>query len=152
MPSLSLKQKIIGIIAVIGSILILIFQQGLYNKPTASVEKQSEKQIQTDTPEIVSTNPSPLEESILWAMQPIEITFNLPLENAPEFKHKMDPKYDYKVELSDDKKTIRIIPTKPLPLGKGFTLFIQADTKLEGNKTLGRDYIFHFRTIEYRGV
>lgn len=152
MTNLSLKQKIIGIIAVIGTILILIFQHGFYSKPTANLEKQPQIQTQTDKIELVSTNPSPLEEATLWAMQPIEITFNLPLVNAPEFKHKIDPKPDYKVELSDDKKTVRIIPTKPLQLGLGFTLFIQSDTKFDGNKTLGRDYVFHFRTIEYKGV
>lgn len=159
MNNLSLKQKIIGIIAVIGTILILIFQRGFSSNPTASpdsigasLETQSPKQIQTDTPEIVSTNPSPLDEAVLWGMQPVEITFNMPLENLPELKYKLEPQSDIKVELSNDKKTVRFIPTKTLPLGQGYTLFISGAAKFEGQKTLGKDYTFHFKTIEYKGV
>ncbi len=152
MNNLTFKQKIMIVIGIIGAILILIFQRGLYSTPTASVEKLPQIQTETDKIELVSTNPSPLEEAILWAMQPIELTFNTPLVNAPEFKHRIEPKPEYRVELSDDKKTVRIIPTKPLQLGLSFTLSVQSDAKFDGNKTLGRDYTFHFRTIEYKGV
>lgn len=156
---LSLKQKIIGIIAIIGTILILIFQRGFSSNPTATLEPvrinldpQPQKQIQIDTPELVSTNPSPLDGAILWGLQPIEITFNMPLENIPELKYKLEPQIDIKVELSSDKKTVRFIPTKTLPLGVGFTLFISGDAKFDGKKTLGKDYTFRFKTIEYKGI
>jgi hypothetical protein len=154
MNNLSLKQKIIGAIAIVGAILIFIFQRGLSSGQT--VEKvpleNTQTQVQTDKPELIQTNPSPLNEATFWALQPIELAFNLPLENIPEFKHTISPKYDYKIELSGDKKTITITPTKPLPLGTTFTLSISGETKFEGKKTLEKDYIFHYRTIEYKGV
>lgn len=151
--NLRLKQKIIGIIAIIGTILILIFQHGLASdKPVAILEKPTPTVIQTNTPELISTNPSPLDKSILWAIQPIIFAFNLPLENIPEFKYKIDPKIDYKIELSNDKKIITLTPAKPLPLGQTFTFSISTDTKFEGKKTLDKDYTFHFQTIVYKGV
>jgi hypothetical protein len=154
MNNLSLKQKIIGIITVIGIILILIFQGGLYSKSTASVEKLEDKTTttQSENPEVASTNPSPLEKAIIWGMQPIEITFNLPIENIPELKYKLEPEADMKVELLNDKKTIRFTPNKPLPLGVSFTLTIPSEAKFDGKKTLGQDYQVHFKTIEYKGV
>lgn len=154
MDNLSLKQKIMIAIGIIGAILILIFQRGFSSSPAAekiSVENK-QVQVQTDKPELVSTNPSPLDETILWAQQSIELNFNLPLENAPEFKHKIEPKYDYKIELSDDRKTIKITPIKPLPLGQTFTLTISKETKFDNKKFMDKDYTFHFKTIEYKGV
>lgn len=160
MNNLSLKQKIIAFIIAIGTILILIFQRGFSGSP--AVEKipleskqtqiQTQVQVQTDKPELISTNPNPLDEAIIWAQQPIEFNFNLPLENAPEFKHRIEPKYDYKVDLINDKKTIIITPTKPLPLGQTFTITISRETKFDGKKILDKDYSFHFKTIEYKGV
>lgn len=154
MTNLSLKQKIIGIIAVIGTILILIFQGGIYPKSTANQEKAtpSTKSIQTDNPELISTNPSPLNQAILWAMQPIELNFNLPIENIPELKYKIEPKVEFKEEMLNDKKTVRLTPINPLPLGASFTLSIPSSAKFDGNKTLGKDYVFHFETIKYKGV
>lgn len=148
---LNLKQKIIGIIAVVGTILILIFQHGFSSsKPAALLEKQN--QIQTVNPEIISTSPSPLDQAIIWGQQPIEITFNLPLENIPELKYKFEPQSELKVELLNDKKTVRFTPVKPLPLGVSYTLSLPASAKFDGQKTLGKDYIFSIRTIEYKGV
>lgn len=150
--NLSIKQKIIGIIAIIGTILILIFQGGLYPKNKDQDEPQITEPAQVLTPGIIKTNPNPLDQATLWALQPIEIIFSIPLENIPEFKYKIDPSFDHKVELSNDKKTLTITPTKPLPLGQSFTMGISGSTKIEGGKILGKDYTFHFKTIEYRGV
>lgn len=156
MSSLFLKQKIMIAIGIIGAILILIFQRGFSSSPAAEKipleSKQTQTQVQTDKPELISTNPSPLDESILWAEQPIEFNFNLPLENAPEFKHKIEPRYEYKIDLINDKKTIIITPTKPLPLGQTFTLSISKETKFDNKKFMDKDYTFHFKTIEYKGV
>lgn len=152
---LSIKQKIIGLIAIIGTILILIFQGGFYSKSNSKIEKPVENAslpIQTDKPQIISTSPNPLDQTILWGTEPIEITFDSPLENAPELKYRLEPKSEMKVELSSDKKTAKFIPVKPLPLGVGFTFTILAESKFEGKKTLGKEYTYHFRTIEYKGV
>lgn len=146
-------------LGIIGAILILIFQRGFSSNPitdSATVIKPQPvvSPAPSDQPTLISTNPTNLGqgESVLWAMQPIELTFNLPLVNGPEVKQRIEPKIEYQVELSDDKKTVKIIPTQPLPLGTGFSLYISSETKFDGNKTLDRDYIFHFQTIKYNGV
>lgn len=159
MNSLSLKKIIMIAIGVIGAILILLFQRGLSSPPPASSDAVIKPQeiaslVASDKPTLVSTNPATLGsgEAILWAMQPIELTFNLPLVNGPEVKQRIEPKIEYKVELSDDKKTVKLIPTQPLPLGTGFNLYLSSETKFDGDKRLDKDYNFHFRTIKYNGV
>lgn len=143
---MSLKQKIIGIIVLLGGFLIFIFQQGLYSKPTDNTPMQS------DEIKIVSTNPNPLEGATILPIQKIEITFNRPIEGSGEFKTTMDPQLDYKIELSEDRKTAIITPNKPYTLGGGYTLHIMGNTKFDGKKQLDREEIFHFKTINYSGV
>ncbi len=148
---MSTKAKIIAVIVAIGAILIAVFQFGLGGPAT---ERGSEVS-QTDSPVVVSTNPPTMKEKktvVVLPTQPIEITFNQPLENVPETRITIEPKADYKVELSGDKKTIKIIPVTPYSLGQGYSLFIKADTKFDGKKTLGSDVDFHFATISYNGV
>lgn len=106
---------------------------------------------QPDIPRLVSTKPDPLEDTIIAADQIIEITFSHSLENVPEFKIKIEPKLDYKVELSGDKKIVRIIPVTPFELGTTYTLFILQDSKFEQGGRLSQELNFHFRTIKYRG-
>ncbi|MBU1031839.1 hypothetical protein KKE03_02890, partial [Patescibacteria group bacterium] len=101
---------------------------------------------------IVSTKPDPLEDTIIPATATIEITFNRPLENVGEFKLRMEPKIDYKIELSGDRKTAKIIPVKPYQLGTTYTIFIGTETKFDGVGRWGEEKIFHYRTISYRGV
>ncbi|MCL5784425.1 MAG: hypothetical protein M1142_03670 [Patescibacteria group bacterium] len=153
---LNLKQKIIAIIAVIGAILIFIFQRGIYNNPAKiqSSTPQAEKtqNLANEDPKVVATNPSPLEEATILPNQTLEITFNLPIENPDEFKNRIDPQTDHKIELSSDRKTAKVIFSKPLELGRGYTLFVKPDTKFDGAKNLNQDLIFHFRTIDYQGV
>lgn len=106
----------------------------------------------TDKPQIVSTKPDPLEQTIIPATQIIEITFNRPLENVGEFKVRIEPKIDFKIELSPDRKTAKIIPIKPFELGASYTLSIGSDTKFDGVGPWGETKDFHFRTITYRGI
>lgn len=152
-----MKRKII-IIAAFGAILILIFQRGLYSKlksaaNTTQKAEPAKQEIPKDTePQIVSTKPDPLEDAIISATEIIEITFNRPLENVGEFKSRIEPKIDYKVELSQDRKTAKIIPNKPYQLGTTYTLFIGPDSKFDGVGSWGKEKTFHFRTIQYRGV
>ncbi|MDD2822595.1 MAG: Ig-like domain-containing protein [Candidatus Daviesbacteria bacterium] len=150
MANLSSKQKVIGVIAIIGTILILIFQSGFYSKPAAKREEINNPA--TQNPEVVSTSPNPLEKAIIWGTTPIEITFNLSVQNIPELKYTFEPESDIKAELLNDRKTVRFTPNKPLPLGADYTLTIPAGAKFDDDKTLGKDYKVHFRTIEYRGV
>lgn len=106
----------------------------------------------SDKPTIISTKPNPLDESIITATEIVEITFNRSLENVGEFKLRIEPQIDYKVELSGDRKTARIIPEKPYQLGTTYTLFIGTETKFDGVGRWGEEKVFHFRTIPYRGV
>lgn len=121
---------------------------------TASIKQVSSEQrdISKDLPYIVSTKPDPLENNIVSAGDVVEITFNRSLENVGEFKSKIEPKIDYKVELSGDRKTARIIPAKPYALGTTYTLFIGPDSKFDGVGAWGQEKIFHFSTIKYTGV
>lgn len=112
----------------------------------SSVTTTSEK------PQIISTKPEPLEEAIISATEIVEITFNRPLENVGEFKNRIEPKIEYTVELSGDRKTAKIKPAKPYNLGTTFTLFIGPDTKFDGIGRWGEEKVFHFKTINYRGV
>lgn len=107
---------------------------------------------QNEPPKIVSTNPDPLEDNIVSSTQTIEITFNRSLENVGEFKLRIEPKTNIKTELSNDRKTARIIPVKPFELGTTYTIFIGPETKFDGVGNWGQEKIFHFRTIKYTGV
>lgn len=150
-------KKIIIFITII--IVILTIGLAWKNKPQPKEPKAEQPkpkpavQIkESDPPQIISTKPDPLNEIIIPASEPIEITFNRPLQNVPEFKIRIEPKPDYKVELSPDRKTARIIFNKPLDLGGSYTLYIQSDTKFDGVGEWREDKTYRFRTIKYTGV
>jgi len=85
--------------------------------------------------------------------QTLEFTFNYPVENKGEFKHKFEPEFkDYEVKLSEDRKTVRVIPIKPFTLGTTYTFAILPESKFDGKKVLKESFTYHFKTIEYRGV
>lgn len=155
---ISLKQKIIILIAIIvTAILIFISQRRLYEKsqsqPSSSPEQKQVQQInQNESPKIVSTKPDPLDQAIISSDQQIEIVFNRPLENEGEFKIRIEPKVKYKITLSGDRKTAKIIPEEPYDLGVGYTMFITGGTKFEGVGPWGEEKTFHFQTIKYRGI
>jgi len=129
--------------------------KGKSDRQTNQISSMPSPQSSEETnqaPRIVKTKPEPLEEAIISATEVIEITFNKPLENAPELKTRMDPKNDYQIELSSDRKTAKIIPLKPYELGLTYTLFIQADSKFDGGGRLDREKVFHVHTVRYRGI
>lgn len=113
---------------------------------------QTDKLSENEKPTIVSTKPDPLEEAVISATEQIEITFSHSLENEDQFKNRLEPKVDYKIVLSQDRKTVKIIPQKPYDLGSTYTLFILPDSKFDGIGQWGKEKIFHFKTIKYRGV
>lgn len=155
MNTLTLKQKIMVMVAIVGAALIFIFKEGLYSKPvTQNTDSKIEErnQSQDTEPRVVSTNPENLDGLTILADQTIEITFNLPLENKGEFKYRIDPEAEVEIKLSDDRKTAKIIPLKSFSLGTSFTLTIKPDTKFDGKKQLNRDIIYHFKTVSYKGV
>ncbi|EKD84574.1 MAG: hypothetical protein ACD_38C00193G0003 [uncultured bacterium] len=114
--------------------------------------QQNASQAPDSAPAIISTKPDPLDNTIISAAEIIEITFNRPLENVGEFKVKIEPNIEYKVELSGDRKTAKIIPVKPYNLGASYTLSIGPDSKFDGVGSWGKDKTYHFRTIKYTGV
>src|SRR3989338_1281358 len=114
--------------------------------------QQNASQAPDSAPSIISTKPDPLDNTIISAAEIIEITFNRPLENVGEFKVKIEPNIEYKVELSGDRKTAKIIPVKPYNLGASYTLSIGPDSKFDGVGSWGKDKTYHFRTIKYTGV
>lgn len=150
---MSKKIIIIAITALIFISLIAIvnFKKTVPTNPSDNVVQPSQIN-SNDKPQIVSTKPDPLEETIISAGDTVEITFNRPLENVGEFKSRFEPKIEYKVELSSDRKTAKILPVKPYALGTTYTLFIGTETKFDGVGRWGEEKIFHFRTVAYRGV
>lgn len=145
------RKIIIGTIIVI-TVTVVIIVIILREPPPTPTPAPATQNQQEQSPKIVSTKPEPLEEAIITANEVIEITFNRPLENVGEFKARIDPKIDFKVELSGDRKTAKIIPAKTYDLGAGYTLFIGTETKFDGVGRWGEEKIFHFRTIKYRGI
>lgn len=146
---------IIIILLVLLGIFAMLYLSGVKStvddkKEPATSNVQSVQQ--NNSPKIISTKPDPLEEAIISATEVVEISFNRPLENVGEFKVRIDPKIDYKVELSGDRKTAKIIPSKPYELGSTYTLFIGTETKFDGVGRWGEEKIFHFRTVRYRGI
>lgn len=113
---------------------------------------QKQAPVVNDSAQIISTKPDPLNEAIVPADQTIEFTFNKPLQNVPEFKVRIEPKVEFKVSLSSDRKTATIKFIKPLDLGTAYTLTINPDTKFDGVGEWGLTKDFHFRTITYKGV
>ncbi|MDO8619534.1 MAG: hypothetical protein Q7R49_06380 [Candidatus Daviesbacteria bacterium] len=113
---------------------------------------QAKTVTQTDTPELISTKPDPLDEAIILPTQVVQITFNLPIENIGEFKYKLDPLVKYEPKLSNDRKTVIFTPTPAFPVGTTFTLDVSPDTKFDGGKRLKSGFILHFKTISYKGV
>lgn len=146
--------KIIIIIIIITVILtgVFLWKNRTTDNPSSSSPLPSTTISATAKPQIVSTKPDPLEDNIVGVSDIIEITFNRPLENVGEFKSRIEPKIDYKVELSGDRKTAKIIPAKPYQLGTTYTLFIGTETKFDGVGRWGEEKIYHFKTITYRGV
>ena len=153
---LNTKTKLIVLFIALAVGSLVYFKPKIENKfnKSALQNSQTEKtqNQQDESPRIVSTKPDPLDETIIPATETIEITFNKPLQNAPELKLRIEPKYEYSVELSSDKKTAKIIPLKSLELGATYTLYIGRDTKFEETGEWGKDQTFRFRTVKYRGI
>lgn len=153
----STKIKLAIFIAILAVVVFLIIKPKLTNQLSSSNEQKNPatvpKQVsQKGEPQIVSTKPDPLEDSIIAATDSVEITFNRPLQNVGEFKSRIEPNVDYKVELSSDRKTAKIIPVKGFLLGTTYTLFIGPETKFDGVGRWGQEKIYHFKTITYQGV
>lgn len=146
-----MKKNIIFIIVIIiiTVIILLVLRQGS-NKSSEVTPSPSPS---LKSPGIISTKPDLLSgETIIAANQTIELMFNRPLENVPELKLRLEPKADYKVELSFDRQKALIIPTKPFELGTAYTLTILKDSKFEGGGRLNQEVNLHFRTVRYRGI
>ena len=146
MKSLALNTAIL--VLILASLAIIL----LNNSQPQQQSPQSTDQVKHDQPEIISTKPDPLEEAVVSATEQIEITFSHPLENSDQAKFRLEPKVDYKIVLSQDRKTAKIVPQKPYDLGSTYTLFILPDSKFDGIGQWGKEKIFHFKTIKYRGV
>ncbi|OGE34129.1 hypothetical protein A3C32_00860 [Candidatus Daviesbacteria bacterium RIFCSPHIGHO2_02_FULL_41_14] len=159
----TLKQKILLLITVLGVALFYLFQQEqlLFLSSTPQSTGIAE-QIPTDRPVVVSTVPAGInrdENITISPTQTIEVTFNMPLENIGEFKHKIEPTVEYKVELSNDRKTVQISPKSAWKLGTSYALTILPDSKFNENpgqestkKKLDHDISIRFKSIEYRGI
>ena len=143
------KKKAFVVAGVVGILLILLAKIGLGSSPR--VPKISQ-QTNSDQVNLISTNPSPLDGATILPTQTIYLTFDQPAINAPYLYLKIDPEVDLDVELSGDRKTVKITPTKPYDLSHGYTIPIPTSAQFDGKKTLGHDVNFTFSTISYQGV
>lgn len=149
---MQINKKFLFVILVFVSVLLVIFIQ----KNNPAVNKNPASQIQPEAFRLVSTNPDPLDEATILPNQVIEFTFSKPIFRS-EFKYSFDPDVEHEIEVIDgrDKEfgsKMRIVFKKPLNLGGGFTLFVYSNTKTEEEEELGREYIYHFKTIKYTGI
>ncbi len=145
-----LKQKVIWVIIAIGVILIAIFQGGLYS-PNLPQNDPKNPQNQEEQPNLVLTNPNPLNGVTILPTQIIELTFNKPLVNDPG-KVVFSPNHEFRIELTNDNKTMRIIPVNPFILGTGYNLTILKDYGFDTGEKLPDNLNFSFKTINYSGV
>ena len=106
----------------------------------------------TESPQITSTSPSPLDQTILLPDQAFSISFNQPLEGLLALKTSSEPKLDLDIKLSDDRKTLTVKPKKSYQLGGGMTFTILPDTGFEDGSKLGQEEVFHIKTIQYKGI
>ena len=143
-------KKIILLVIFFIAVFVIIFFTN--KKPVTSITTPP---TQTEQFKLISTNPNPLNESTILPTQDIELTFNKEVVRS-EIKYKIDPEVLHKIEVINGKNdstgtNFRIVFTKPLELGSGYTLFIYFNTHT--NKiNLDKEYIFHFSTIKYRGI
>ncbi len=154
---LTLKRlKLVILLVIIGVIGLTVFfnyrDSSNSEKQSNSSEKAETPASPNDRPKVVSITPTPGENNVLLPTQPIEITFNIPVQNGGEFKHKLDPKLEYDISTSNDRKTIIIKPKSTYPLGQGITLIISPETKFDNQQKLENEVIYHFQTIQYKGV
>lgn len=145
-----MKYKIILGILIVGILGFLLYSN--FTKPNPPQPKDNPPAQIDSSPKILSTKPEPLEGAIISANEVIEFTFSRALENEGELKIKTEPKMEYDIKLSQDRKNAKIIPVKPYELGTTYTLFLGPDTKFEGLGKWGQEKIFHFKTVRYRGV
>lgn len=145
---------------IFGILAIILIAIGLYfynNQEIALVTSSQQTQNQSQDPDkirLVSTKPEGLLEGtkIILPTQEIEITFSHPLENRDEMRRKLSPEVEYDINLINDKKTAVIKPKIAYPAGTEFSLIIQGNSKFDGKRELGDEYILHFKTIEHKGI
>lgn len=147
-----MKKRIFFGILILAVVAVLFFKANILNKES-SIKQETESKQTEDQLNITSTSPDPLEGAVIMPSQIIEIKFNK-IISVSEFKHKFDPELEHEV-LSEDEKSgtvFKIKFNKPLDLGSGYTLYVLPDTNGVDKKTLGKDVIYHFSTIKYKGV
>lgn len=155
-----MRKKFYFIITIILFIILLPAGYKFFNpqlKITPQTQKAESKEKENQLSEtkkvsIVSTKPDPLDNIIINSGQVIEINFSNPLENTGEFKHRITPAADYKLELTGDRKTLKIVPVKPYELGNEFTLVISPETKFDNGARMEHEAIYHFHTVAFRNL
>jgi hypothetical protein len=142
------KQKIIGAIVAIGLVFIAIFGQGLYKHNTAPQAVESSDA--NSGVKVVSTNPPNLDGATISPTQTIWIKFNKPMVRD-NTRIVVEPQgADYKTDLSDDHKSIKIMAN--FQLGANYTITIKGGYGTDTGEHLDSDQVFHVQTISYNGV
>jgi hypothetical protein len=145
------RRVIITILITIGLILITVFNRGFY-ATQESVGPSQNTDANSKNVMVLSTNPDNLDNATILPTQSLEITFNKPVENEGELKHRLEPQTDHHIEVSGDRKTVKVVPNKGWALGTTYTLFIQSDSKFREEGKLDHEIIYHFKTIDYKGI
>ncbi len=154
---MSKKKIIILLVIIVGAVLLFLNKELLLSvkAPDSNDTNQSNTEnFPPDKIRLVSTNPAGLLEGTqtILPTQTIEITFSHPLENRDELKRELSPDAGYDINLINDKKTAVIKPKIAYPAGTEFSLIIHSNSKFDGKKELGDQYILHFKTIDHKGI
>lgn len=147
------RNQIIALVALLGAILVVVFTFGLYPKPATPPIETNNQQVKNPEPgvKVLGGNLSKDGTVVIAPTQALDITFNKPMVRD-DARIILDPKVDYKVEISSDHKTIKIIPEKAFDLGKDYTLTIKSGYGTDTGEKLDTDLTFKFKTISYTGV
>ena len=147
----------------LGLCAFLIIAFGLFmftrvNKsPVNNGEKANQAEISDNQLKIIATNPNPLDDATILPTQSIEITFNKIIPKS-EFKHEFSPEIpSHEVEAlngpdANNGSVMKINFKEPLQLGAGYSLTISSGTRTGDGKSIDKEYIYHFKTIQYKGV
>lgn len=149
-----MKTKSIALV-ILALIIVLVGYFWWSSSKGQSPTKTATEPAQNNNLTILSTNPTSLEGATISPTQPIEITFSKPI-SISQFKYKLDPTLEHDAaSTSGDNSfgtTFRISFKKPLELGAAFTLTISPETKVNDQQKLDKEYIYHIKTIGYKGA
>ncbi len=154
MNVLKINKTGIGLIVALGIGLIVLFTRGLYSPlPAQKIGINPSVSPGQEEVKVVSMIPANLNGSTININQEIALTFNYPIDEADKkFELFITPDPGYKLQMSSDKKTVKVILNKSFELGQTYGIHISNEAPFQGKRRLKDDLDYTFHTITYSGV